>query len=238
MIDHKILFTNGEAIKSEKIADDVAAFPRRYAKPVRDIIRNTDRPDLDKDLFMKNCSMLLRSFKMTRAGAFKGVGKDKTTDKENRSNKGLEEAWDRVGEDLISLKGFLTKANLKPRSRTLLLLDEASRTKVAGDLWNIFKKLLPVTMSSSSYGLVGASKILFSLFPEVALPIDNAEWRTVFRTVDFGDVIHLMTEEIKQWEKENPDLLDSLGENDENGPTTLPAIYNVMAMEARGVKNK
>lgn len=80
---------------------------------------------------------------------------------------------------------------------------------------------------------MGASKILFSIFPEVALPIDNAEWRTVFKTVDFGDVIHLMTEEIKQWEKGTPVPLDSIGENDEDGPTTLPAVYNVMAMRAR-----
>jgi hypothetical protein len=85
-------------------------------------------------------------------------------------------------------------------------------------------------MSSSSFGLVGASKILFSLFPEVALPIDNAEWRTVFKTVDFGDVIHLMADEIAHWEKIKGRQLQNC---DKSGLVTLPSVYNVMAMIAR-----
>jgi hypothetical protein len=229
MADYKILFhEDGEAMKSEEISGAVGLFPGRYAKPVRDIISNTDRPDLDRDLFMRNCAILLPSFKMTRAGVFKGVGVDKTNNK-------LEDAWNRVGNDLMSLRGFFTSLALEPRSRILLLLDEASRKKVVGELWNIFKKLLPVTMSSSSYGLVGASKILFSVFPEIALPIDNTEWRSVFKTVDFGDVIYLMAEEIRRWEKTSRVPLDSLGKK---GLMTLPAVYNVMAMEARKLKKK
>lgn len=167
---------------------------------------------------------------MTRAGPFKGIRFEDSTDKVLDPAKKLEDAWNRVGKDMVSRKGVLSRAGLKPRSRTLLLLDEASRRSVVGELWSIFKKLLPVTMSSSSFGLVGASKILFSLFPEVALPIDNAEWKTVFKTVDYGDVIYLMAEEINEWEKITREPLDS---RDEYGPTTLPAVYNVMAMRAR-----
>ena len=79
-------------------------------------------------------------------------------------------------------------------------------------------------------GLVGASKVLFSVLPEVALPIDNAQWRHVFKTVDFGDVILLMAEEIARWEKATGTNLD---ECDPNETLTLPAVYSVMAMKAR-----
>ena len=212
------------------ISRAVSEFGDSYAETVQKIIRNTDRPDLDKALFLKNCAILLTNFKMTRAGPFKGIRVDDSNGKVLDPKNKLEDAWDRIGKDLVSLKGFLSRAGLKPRSRTLLLLDEASRKDVVGELWSIFKKLLPVTMSSNSYGLVGASKILFSVFPEIALPIDNAEWRTVFKTVDFGDVIHLMADEIAQWEKIRGGHLDNC---DKSGLTTLPSVYNVMAMKVR-----
>ena len=227
---YQILFRNNDPIPSQNISKAVSDFGTSYAKTVRTIIRNTDRPELDKPLFFKNCAILLANFKMTRAGPFKGVGIDDSNGKVLDPKKKLEDAWERIGKDLVSLKAFLSRADLKPRSRTLLLLDEASRKDVVGELWSIFKKLLPVTMSSNSYGLVGASKLLFSLFPEVALPIDNAEWKTVFKTVDFGDVIYLMAEEINEWGKVTREPLDNC---DKHGPTTLPSVYNVMAMTAR-----
>ena len=227
---YQILFRNNSPIPSQKISKAISDFGESYAKTVQKIIKNTDGPDLDKALFLKNCSMLLTNFKMTRAGPFKGIRVDESKDRVLDPKKKLEDAWDRIGKDLVSLKAFLSRAGLKPRSRTLLLLDEASRKDVVGKLWSIFKKLLPVTMSSNSYGLVGASKILFSLFPEIALPIDNAEWKTVFKTVDFGDVIYLMADEINEWEEITREPLDN---GDKNGPTTLPAVYNVMAMSAR-----
>ena len=227
---YQILFRNNSPISFDDVSRAVSEFGDSYAKTVQKIISNTDRPDLDKTLFLKNCAILLANFKMTRAGSFKGIGVDDSNGKVLDPNKKLEGAWERIGKNLVSLKGFLSRAGLKPRSRTLLLLDEASRKDVVGEVWNIFKKLLPVTMSSNSYGLVGASKLLFSLFPEVALPIDNAEWKTVFKTVDFGDVIYLMAEEINEWEKVTR---EPLGNCDKHGPTTLPSVYNVMAMTAR-----
>jgi hypothetical protein len=227
---YQILFRNNSPIPPDDVSQAVSDFGESYARTVRTIIRNTGGPDIDKALFLKNCASLLTNFKMTRAGPFKGIRvaepKDKVLDPKGK----LEDAWDRIGKDLVSLKGVLSRAGLKPRSRTLLLLDEASRKDVIGELWIVFKKLLPVTMSSNSYGLVGASKILFSVFPEIALPIDNAEWRTVFRTVDFADVIHLMADEIAQWEKIKGRELQNC---DKHGPTTLPSVYNVMAMTAR-----
>jgi hypothetical protein len=227
---YQILFRNNSPIPPEDVSRAVSDFGDSYAQTVQKIIRNTDCPDLDKALFLKNCAILLTNFKMTRAGPFKGIRVDDSKAKVlDRKNK-LEDAWNRIGKDLVSLKAFLSRADLKPRSRTLLLLDEASKEDVVGELWSIFKKLLPITMSSNSYGLVGASKIFFSLFPEVALPIDNAEWKTAFKTVDFGDVIYLVADEINEWEKITREPLDN---GDKNGPTTLPAVYNVMAMSAR-----
>lgn len=227
---YQILFRNNDPIPPQNISKAVSAFGTSYATTVRTIIRNTDRPELDKPLFFRNCAILLANFKMTRAGPFKGIGVDDSNGKVLDPKKKLEDAWERIGKDSVSLKGFLSRAGLKPRSRTLLLLDEASRKDVIGELWSVFKKLLPVTMSLNSYGLVGASKILFSVFPEIALPIDNAEWRTVFKTVDFGDVIHLMADEIAQWEKIKGGQLQNC---DKSGLATLPSVYNVMAMTAR-----
>ena len=131
---------------------------------------------------------------------------------------------------MLFLRNFLNEQKLKPRSRALILLDIDSREKVIFHIWNAFKKLLHITMGKTSYGLVGASKILFSVFPEIALPIDNAEWVTVFKTVDFGDVIHTMADEIIAWEDRTGKQLQNC---DYSENTTLPAVYNIMAMEAR-----
>jgi hypothetical protein len=188
------------------------------------------RPDLDKTLFFENSAILLANFKMTRVGPFWGIRFDRSTGEAVDKKGKLQVAWNRVGEDLVSLKKHLSTAVLKPRSRTLLLLDPATRGDLIEELWIIFKKLLPVTMSSNSYGLVGASKILFSVLPEIALPIDNAMWLKVFKTVDYGEVIRLMSEEILKWEAMSGRELQECEKSDIK---TLPAVYNVMAMKAR-----
>ena len=52
----------------------------------------------------------------------------------------------------------------------------------------------------------------------------------LFRTIDYGDIIALMADEIVAWEEQTGQLLDSC---DPSPNSTLPAIYNVMAMKAR-----
>jgi hypothetical protein len=165
---------------------------------------------------------------MARSGPFKGIGvyNDIVVGPVDK----LHDCWDSINEDLLFLRNFLNEQNLKPRSRALILLDIDSREKVISHIWNAFKKLLLITMGKTSYGLVGASKILFSVLPEIALPVDNAEWVTVFKTVDYGVVINLMADEIKAWEEQIEKELQSC---DENKYTTLPAVYNVMAMKAK-----
>jgi hypothetical protein len=98
-------------------------------------------------------------------------------------------------------------------------------------LKEIFIRLLPVCMGRSTSGRVGASKVLFAVLPEIALPVDTAQWKGVFPTTDYGDIIESMSAEIARWEENTGNHLDSC---DPSYPvTTLPAVYNVMAMKAR-----
>ena len=86
-------------------------------------------------------------------------------------------------------------------------------------------------MGANTYGLVGASKILFSVMPEIVLPVDTKQWLSVFKTVDLGDIIRTMVSEIQRWESITGTSLDKL--DDLKRLTTLPSVYNVMAMAAR-----
>lgn len=86
--------------------------------------------------------------------------------------------------------------------------------------------------SDGSYGLVAASKVLFAVLPEIALPIDNTLWKCLFKIVDYGDIIALMADEIMTWERQVGQLLDSC---DPSGIFTLPSICNAMAMKARPI---
>lgn len=85
-------------------------------------------------------------------------------------------------------------------------------------------------MTKNSLGLVGASKVIFAVLPEIALPIDNTQWKKLFQTVDYSDVIKNMANEIIEWENCTGQQLQTC---DYSELTTLPAIYNVMAMKAR-----
>ena len=75
------------------------------------------------------------------------------------------------------------------------------------------------------------SKLLFAVLPEIVLPVDNTQWLKVFRTVDLGDVIGRMASDIRQWEEVTGERLDNM--DSQRVLTTLPSVYNVMAMDAR-----
>jgi len=227
-VKYRILFNNDKPKSTREISDCIYDFGDAYTETVRKIIKETNKFDLKYDLFIKNSAILLNSFGMARSGSFKGI--KYYNGKVSGPIHNLKVCWDAINEDLLLVKNFLNEQNLKPRSRALILLDIDSREKVISHIWSAFKKLLPITMGNYSYGLVGASKILFSVLPEIALPVDNAEWLNVFKTIDFGDVINTMANEITAWEKITGGQLQTC---DYNEDTTLPAVYNVMAMEAR-----
>ncbi len=226
----QILFQHDQPISCKNITKAIHAFGSSYTVNVRKIIATTETLSLDKNFFMGNAARLLNNFKMTRQGPFKGLRVGDDGQLLGPVAK-LNACWEAVGNDLIRLKQFLKDLGLSPRSRTILLMTDEQLQRAIEITWSAFKKLLPITMGKTSYGLVGASKILFSIFPEIVLPIDNAEWKYLFKTVDLGDVIRLMAREIREWENRMGQTLDSC--EDQGVVSTLPAIYNVMAMKAR-----
>jgi hypothetical protein len=218
---------SGDPYSFNFVRQCVIDFGKGYNRTVSMAIENSNA-GLDKKVFRQNVGMLMPNFLMGRAGPFKGLkySNGRVVDPKNIVSK----CWKSIGEQSVQLRAFIDGRNQGNRIRALVAMSDSEQRKVAAELWSIFKALLPVCMGKHSMGLVGASKVLFSVLPEVALPIDNAEWRHVFKTVDFGDVILLMAEEIARWEKATGMHLD---ECDPNETLTLPAVYNVMAMKAR-----
>jgi hypothetical protein len=215
-----ILFdASGQAIGPTDICGRISAFGNSYNDAVKEITDDSRVLDDDGVVFIKCASRILSSFKMTRSGPFHGD-----------RNEVLRDCWKEVGANLIGINNSVRKCGL-PRDRYLLELSVQERERLIAEIWLITKRLLPFTMGETSYGLVGASKLLFSVLPEIVLPIDNAEWLHVFRTVDIGDVLHCMVDDIQAWEGITGRQLNDL--DDTRRLTTLPSVYNVMAMAAR-----
>lgn len=205
----------------------VSEFGESYKKTVQEVIRTTS-DGLNKKVFCKNVSKLMANFKMTRRGPFRGV---KYFGGELIDPNGIvTSCWNVAEEDLIQIRSFLDERCLGERGRILIELTNSDRDHVVSKLWLLFKKLLPFCMSETTWGLVAASKILFAVLPEIALPVDNAMWKKIFKTVDYSDVVDTMASEIAEWERLANTLLNSC---DPHPHSTLPSIYNVMAMKAR-----
>lgn len=224
----KILFINGRPLTENEIEAAIIKFNTRfgYQATVREII-NRLGVQFGRDSFLKNSAQLMTNFKMTRSGPFKGV---KYQDENYSDPNGLLKAcWNKVGDELISLRAEIFK-RWSNRTRILVDVDDNALDDITTKLWEVFKKLLPICMSTHSWGVVGASKIVFSALPEFSLPIDNSQWKTLFKTVYYKDIITLMALETKAWESAVGKNLDAC---DPHKPTTLAAIYNVMAMKAR-----
>jgi len=216
----EILFdVNGHAISHIEISERIIAFGDSYKNVIMEITKNSKVLDDDGEVFIKCADQLLSNFGMTRRGAFHGD-----------SSEILRNCWDAVGAKLIEINNSVRKSGL-PRDRYLVELSKREREELIAEIWLISKRLLPFTMGKTTYGLVGASKILFSIFPEIVLPVDNAEWLHVFKTVDIGDVIHRMVLDIQKWEEITGMLFNDLDPS--KRLTTLPSVYNVMAMAAR-----
>jgi len=216
----EILFdVKGHAISPIEISERIISFRQCYSNAIKEIINNSKVLDNNGEVFIKCASRILSNFGMTRSGPFH----------ENCSEK-LRSCWDAVGANLKEINNSVRKSGL-PRDRYILELSVEERKGLIEEIWLITKELLPFTMGETSYGLVGASKILFSVLPEIVLPIDNAEWLRVFKTVDLGDVLHRMVFDIQEWERITGRQLNDLDHS--KRLTTLPSVYNVMAMDAR-----
>jgi hypothetical protein len=214
-----LLNAKGEAIDPIEISERINDFGDSYNDTVREIIIKSKILDEGGEIFFDCASRILSSFGMTRRGPFHG----------DYSRK-LNDCWNAIGTNLINIKNQVLRSQL-PRDRYILELSNQERKEIIAEVWSITKNILPFTMGGTSYGLVGASKILFSVLPEIVLPIDNAEWLHVFKTVDIGDVLHLMVLDIQKWEEITGRHLNDLDLT--KRLTTLPSVYNVMAMNAR-----
>jgi len=217
-----ILFKkDGSPRSSEEIINEIAGFKNDYINTTCILIQDSTELNKDGVTFVNNGSLILSKFGMNRGGPFA----DKETTKAILCG-----CWKEVGESLISIKQVLVRSG-HSRNRLLLEMERKSFESVIDDIWNVMKRMLPFTMGTTSYGLVGASKLLFAVFPEIVLPIDNTQWLKVFQTVDIGDVIRWMASDILRWEQSTGEKLNEIDQSD--SLSTLPSVYNVMAMAAR-----
>ena len=220
MIHCNILFDeNDKEISPSKIYQLINNFGESYKDSTNKIITKSESLDKNGKTFIECGSLILSNFGMTRRGVFSESLQER-----------LQACWDKIGEDILLIKDEINNSG-KSRDRFLLEISNDELKNFASQVWFMTKEILPITMSKSSYGLVGASKILFSILPEIVLPIDNQQWKELFKTVDLGDVIEFMTEDVHNWENMTGEQLNTLDKK--NRLTTLPSVYNVIAMAAR-----
>lgn len=214
-----MLDIKGQVLTPDAIREMITCFRESYSDATKEIIDRSQTLDQGGENFIWCAARILSNFGMTRIGTFHG---DNTQI--------LHDCWNVVGPDLLEIKASVNESGLS-RGRYLVELGAPEREALFDRIWRITKRLLPFSMGETSYGLVGASKILFSVLPEIVLPVDNTEWLKVFKTVDLGDVLRIMVQDIQGWEARQGIQLTALDVN--NRLTTLPAVYNVLAMEAR-----
>lgn len=222
-----ILFdVKGNPILSRNIATCVREFAQGYRRTVQDIIARSQL-GISRDIFSHNVAQLMPNFKMTRRGCFHGVKYEQGLVQDPKGQ--IAACWSACGQDVQQIRAFLAQQSVS-RRRMIVDMQTASRGQVITNLRRTFNLLIPVCMGKVANGLVASSKVLFAALPEIAMPIDTIQWRKLFQTNDYGDIITLMSDEITAWEKQTGHLLDSC---DPSLDATLPTVYNVMAMKAR-----
>ena len=223
-----ILFkTNGSFYRPRFVEKCVRNFGKSYNETVCKVISNSS-DGLNKEIFRRNVAMLMPNFMMGRAGPFRGIIYMDGNVMDPRGQ--IAACWDSIGKRAVEFRKFINQHRKGSRCRVLVETPRAVQEEIASQLMLLLSGLSSVCWTENSFGLVGASKVLFAVLPEVALPIDNAEWKKVFRTIDYADIITRMADEIQRWEKSTGAKLDSC---DPDGCLTLPGIYNIMAMKAR-----
>lgn len=162
---------------------------------------------LNRDTFRLNVATLMPSFGMTRKGAFHGL---KIVDGVIQDPNGAGICWTQANQGLHDLKKCVAEIALDRRSRTIVELSAQSRSYTISAASELFDKLKWTSANGSDVGRVAATKILFAVLPEIALPVDNAEWDDVFRTDSYGKILSIMVDEINEWERESGRPLDTL----------------------------
>jgi hypothetical protein len=228
----KVLFDKtGTSIGIPSIKHELSDFSESYDLVVKKIIANSI--NMNESTFRLNVTNLLPSFGMTRRGFFHGLKTKRNiiTD----PNHVLDTCWLEVKDGLPDIKKLVEENAIHKRSRAVLEMSTKSSNYIVSKSSELFDKLEWTTIKGRNVGRVAASKILFAVLPEIALPVDNAEWDSVFRTHSYGRVLSTMIEEINQWEAISKTHLETLSSYPQ---ATLPSIYNVMAMAARPLPAK
>jgi hypothetical protein len=223
-----ILFKkDGNCYRPGFVEKCVRNFGKSYNETVCKVINNSS-DGLNKEIFRRNVAMLMPNFMMGRAGPFRGVTYMGGNVRDPRGQ--IMACWDSIGKQAVELRKLINQKSKRSRRRVIVETGPTVRKKIASQLMLLLSRLSSVCWTENSFGLVGASKVLFAVLPEVALPIDNAEWKKVFRTINYNAIITTMADEIQEWEMSTGAKLDSC---DPDGCLTLPGIYNIMAMKAR-----
>mgnify|MGYP001034430240 CR=1 FL=1 len=227
----KVLFEDEHPLDYWCIRRFITSFPESYQTVVEEIIIKSQR--LNKKIFGYNVAKLMPSFKMTRRGAFHGLRLDNEQNKPIDPKGVIKLCWRQVGVELQELKGYIKENALCERHWIPVDLPPGSRSYIIQNTNDLFEKLRNVKINGSMVGPVGASKVLFAALPEVALPVDNQEWKHVFGTDRYYVILSTMVDEIEEWEKR---VQEKLNEASPYAKVTLPSIYNIMAMSARPLK--
>lgn len=226
-MSYKVLFyDDGDPIDHRAIRRFVSAFSPAYTATVQITIPNSERTN--ETAFKFSIARLMPSFGMTRAGAFWKLRVQDGRISDPRHVTDL--CWERAGAKIKSIKEYIRENAKVERSRVIAELPQGPTDSVIKETSGLFNVLSKSQIESSFIGPVGASKVLFSVLPEVALPVDNSEWDSVFETDSYEQVLRLMVTEIKEWQQKTGRKLET---SDPHKFTTLPSIYNVMAMSAR-----
>lgn len=163
MKGHILFDRSGKPYGADRILHAIERFRSSYRRTVQRVIEGT-KEDLSHHLFSFNAALVLSRFGMTRGGAFQGV---KTANGMcNDPKERVEACWQVIGERAVGLRRRLhTFAEHQSRARLLVEMPEADFETTVNELWSMFKDILPLCMGKKSLGMVGASKVLFSVFP-------------------------------------------------------------------------
>jgi hypothetical protein len=233
MTPYNVLFNRDDTAKTvEEVKNSIGKF--EYSDASSDIIGQSWKLDSNGSVFIQCTARILTNFGMTRSGPFKGIKISKNGHVTGDAI--LVDCWKAVGNRVFEIHKSVLAAGESKRGRYLLDISASERKELIENIWSITKQLLPFSMGGTTFGLVGASKILFAVLPEIVLPVDNDMWLRVFKTVDLGDVLKHMVSEIQAWEGDTGKRLNEM--DSDKMLTTLPSVYNVMTMSARSKKVK
>jgi hypothetical protein len=226
----KILFDDsGEPHSSILISYFVAIRQLNYAKTVHKLIESTEN-SIDFEIFSKNAVRFMVVSNMNKRGPFQGIRliRGSVHDPKAIVNK----IWDSVGKLIVELKTQLLDISFRERSRVLVEAPDSVMDKMALALWKMFNQIVPLCLGVRTLGLTAASKILFSAFPEIALPVDDYQRKKLFQNIDYLNIILMMKAEIVNWEKRNQKRLNCC---DPFGFITLPVFYEAAIRGVTGV---